>query len=73
CTAVFRSDAPELLPDAEEAPGREVSAEEVRAIFGAYQRGLSRGRMGIPSDTGPHEPPTERTDTEEGTDADDAP
>ncbi|MGW4513594.1 nitrate- and nitrite sensing domain-containing protein [Streptomyces sp. NPDC004393] len=68
--------APELrtdAPAAEEAPGREVSAEEVRAIFGAYQRGLDRGRKGIPSDTGPHEPPTERTDTEEGTDADDAP
>ncbi|MFF7189175.1 nitrate- and nitrite sensing domain-containing protein [Streptomyces sp. NPDC008222] len=60
-------------PAAEEAPGREVSAEEVRAIFGAYQRGLDRGRKGVPTDTGPHEPPTERTDTEEGTDADDAP
>ncbi|MGV9565608.1 sensor histidine kinase [Streptomyces sp. NPDC003480] len=65
----LRTDA----PAAEEAPAREVSAEEVRAIFGAYQRGLDRGRKGIPRATGPHEPPTERTDTEEGTDADDAP
>ncbi|MEU6367608.1 ATP-binding protein [Streptomyces sp. NPDC046931] len=63
-------------PDPDEAPVREVSAEEVRAIFGAYQRGLDRGRKGIPTEPGPAgrtETPTERTDTEEGTDADDAP
>ncbi|MET8248033.1 nitrate- and nitrite sensing domain-containing protein [Streptomyces sp. NPDC005202] len=34
-------------PPADEPPGREVSAEEVRAIFGAFQRGLDRGRKGL--------------------------
>ncbi|MFI9646829.1 nitrate- and nitrite sensing domain-containing protein [Streptomyces sp. NPDC052040] len=68
--------APELRaapPGAEEPPEREVSADEVRAIFGAYQRGLDRGRRGVPTDSGPAGTPAERTDTEEGTDAHDAP
>ncbi|MCW7941096.1 histidine kinase [Streptomyces hygroscopicus] len=51
------------------AAGREVSADEMRAVFGAFQRGIDRGRRGIPTGTGP----TERNDTEEGTVADDAP
>ncbi|MFC3571773.1 nitrate- and nitrite sensing domain-containing protein [Streptomyces yaanensis] len=45
-------------PSPDDIPAREVNAEEVRAIFGAYQRGLDRGRKGIPTSTGP----TERTD-----------
>jgi signal transduction histidine kinase len=71
--------APELrteTPSAEAAAGRETSAEEMRAILGAFQRGLDRGRQGIPTSTTSTErteTPTERTDTEEGTDADDAP
>ncbi|MCZ1004927.1 ATP-binding protein [Streptomyces mirabilis] len=43
--------------------------EEVRAVFGAFQRGLDRGRKGLPTGSGSER----RTDTEEGTDADDAP
>ncbi|MGW1883779.1 sensor histidine kinase [Streptomyces sp. NPDC001970] len=36
--------------DAEpEEPAQEVGAEEMRAIFGAFQRGLDRGRMGEPA------------------------
>ncbi|WP_317935882.1 nitrate- and nitrite sensing domain-containing protein [Streptomyces cellostaticus] len=31
------------------APEREVDAEEMRAIFGAFQRGLDRGRKGLPA------------------------
>ncbi|MEU6094917.1 nitrate- and nitrite sensing domain-containing protein [Streptomyces sp. NPDC047079] len=68
----LRTEAPTSGP----APGREVSADEVRAIFGAYQRGLDRGRKGTPMEPGPTGRtaiPTERTDSEEGTDADDAP
>ncbi|WEO98604.1 nitrate- and nitrite sensing domain-containing protein [Streptomyces sp. FXJ1.172] len=30
-------------------PGREVDADEMRAIFGAFQRGLDRGRRGLPA------------------------
>ncbi|GHE02397.1 sensor histidine kinase [Streptomyces alanosinicus] len=37
-------------PRASEA-GPEVDAEEMRAIFGAFQRGLDRGRKGQPADT----------------------
>jgi hypothetical protein len=64
--------APELRterPAADESPEREVTAEEVRAVFGAFQRGLDRGRKGLPTGPGSER----RTDTEEGTDADDAP
>ncbi|GAA5034932.1 sensor histidine kinase [Streptomyces siamensis] len=56
-------------PASEEAPEREVTPEEMRAVFGAFQRGLDRGRRGLPTDPGS----APRTDTEEGTDADDAP
>ncbi|MER6124495.1 nitrate- and nitrite sensing domain-containing protein [Streptomyces sp. NPDC001795] len=55
-------------PAADDTPGGEASAEEIRAILGAFQRGLDRGRKGLPTSAGP----TERPDTEEGTDADDA-
>ncbi|MYW45607.1 nitrate- and nitrite sensing domain-containing protein [Streptomyces sp. SID161] len=54
-------------------PGREVDAEEMRAIFGAFQRGLDRGRKGLPApragraaSTGPANSPAD-----EGTDTDD--
>lgn len=62
-------------PSAEATAGRETGAEEMRAILGAFQRGLDRGRRGIPTSTPPAEceTPGEPTDTEEGTDADDAP
>ncbi|MGW2487414.1 nitrate- and nitrite sensing domain-containing protein [Streptomyces sp. NPDC001606] len=33
-------------------PEREVDAEEMRAIFGAFQRGLDRGRRGLPASGG---------------------
>ncbi|MCC5475296.1 sensor histidine kinase [Streptomyces barringtoniae] len=36
-------------PTPDTAPGREVDAEEMRAIFGAFQRGLDRGRKGLPA------------------------
>ncbi|MER5539369.1 sensor histidine kinase [Streptomyces mirabilis] len=64
--------APELRtegPATDEPPEREVTPEEVRAVFGAFQRGLDRGRKGLPTGPGSER----RTDTEEGTDADDAP
>ncbi|MFI9244247.1 nitrate- and nitrite sensing domain-containing protein [Streptomyces sp. NPDC053086] len=45
--------APELRDDPPEppecGPGRELDAEEMRAIFGAFQRGLDRGRKGLPA------------------------
>ncbi|WP_230885681.1 sensor histidine kinase [Streptomyces spinoverrucosus] len=63
-------------PAAAEPPARrEVSAEEMRDVFGAFQRGLHRGRKGLPrTEPGTQEgTSTQRTHTEEGTDADDAP
>ncbi|MFJ6835316.1 nitrate- and nitrite sensing domain-containing protein [Streptomyces sp. NPDC091209] len=77
-----RALAPELRtagPVPDETPEREVTAEEMRAVFGAFQRGLDRGRKGLPTQPGTSgsrsaQPgPAQRTDTEEGTDADDAP
>ncbi|MGW1534395.1 nitrate- and nitrite sensing domain-containing protein [Streptomyces aureus] len=71
-----RALAPELrdpAPAAGGTPEREITPEEMRAVFGSYQRGLDRGRRGLPS--GPADAPTDpaqRTDIEEGTDADDA-
>ncbi|MFE4624724.1 sensor histidine kinase [Streptomyces mirabilis] len=64
--------APELRtegPATDEPSEREVTPEEVRAVFGAFQRGLDRGRKGLPAGSASER----RTDTEEGTDADDAP
>ncbi|MFJ3232997.1 nitrate- and nitrite sensing domain-containing protein [Streptomyces sp. NPDC086787] len=49
-------------PGPDEAPEREVGAEEMRAVFGAFQRGLERGRRGLPTSTA----------ADEGTDADHA-
>ncbi|MGW1725281.1 sensor histidine kinase [Streptomyces sp. NPDC002306] len=73
--------AAELRREAPSAPGgapeREVSPEDMRAIFGAFQRGLDRGRRGAESGTGhpgtPTDTPTEPTGTDEGRGADDAP
>ncbi|MET7453634.1 nitrate- and nitrite sensing domain-containing protein [Streptomyces sp. NPDC005574] len=85
-------------PSASEPPARDLTPEEVRAVFGAFQRGLDRGRRGLPTgpgasaveqDTGAVEqdipavqqdtrvvrqgtPAVRQTDTERGTDADDA-
>ncbi|MGW3207012.1 sensor histidine kinase [Streptomyces sp. NPDC001135] len=48
--------APELRdePSAGEGTARapETDAEEMRAIFGAFQRGLDRGRRGVPATSG---------------------
>ncbi|MFE0515181.1 hypothetical protein, partial [Streptomyces sp. NPDC058964] len=49
-------------PPRDAAPEREADAEEMRAVFGAFQRGLERGRKGLPAST----------DVDEGTEADDA-
>ncbi|MEG3630379.1 sensor histidine kinase [Streptomyces poriticola] len=52
---------------------REVGAEEMRAVFGAFQRGLDRGRRGLPvrgPDPTDGAAPVERTDGQEGTDPD---
>ncbi|WP_328666848.1 sensor histidine kinase [Streptomyces sp. NBC_00328] len=77
-----RALAPELrtaAPVADETPEREITPEEMRAVFGAFQRGLDRGRKGLPAEPDTGGPgsapsgPAQRTDTEEGTDADDAP
>ncbi|MFF4843174.1 sensor histidine kinase [Streptomyces collinus] len=38
------------------APAREIDADEMRAIFGAFQRGLDRGRKGLPAAGGPDGP-----------------
>ncbi|MEU9152142.1 nitrate- and nitrite sensing domain-containing protein [Streptomyces sp. NPDC048417] len=50
--------APELRAAGPPAPAppveRELDADEMRAVFGAFQRGLDRGRRGLP--TGPEEP-----------------
>ncbi|MGW1891470.1 nitrate- and nitrite sensing domain-containing protein [Streptomyces sp. NPDC002004] len=57
------------------APGRsdapEPSAEEMRAVFGAFQRGLDRGRAGEPARGHQRNPDARRTrTTDEGTDDD---
>jgi len=56
-------------PPADRTAQREPTPEEMRAVFGAFQRGLDRGRRGLPTNPAP----AQRTATEEGTDADDAP
>ncbi|MFI6289650.1 nitrate- and nitrite sensing domain-containing protein [Streptomyces sp. NPDC051018] len=53
-----------------DGPEREVSAEEMRSIFGAFQQGLDRGRRGVGLGERPESAqtvPRTRT-TEEGTD-----
>ncbi|MEU6576460.1 sensor histidine kinase [Streptomyces sp. NPDC046805] len=61
---------------ADATPSREVRADEMRAIFGSFQRGLDRGRKGLPrEDQGTRtagRSSDERADTDEGTQADDA-
>ncbi|MFG2957172.1 nitrate- and nitrite sensing domain-containing protein [Streptomyces sp. NPDC048291] len=57
--------APELRTEQALGEARDLDADEMRAVFGAFQRGLDRGRRGLPS--GPEEP----NHTEEGTRADD--
>lgn len=71
--------APELRDDPERRtapPEREVDAEEMRAIFGAFQRGLDRGRQGLPATGGADAETTHADDViiqvDEGTDTDDA-
>ncbi|MEU2300377.1 nitrate- and nitrite sensing domain-containing protein [Streptomyces antibioticus] len=49
-------------PARDATPEREVDAEEMRAVFGSFQRGLERGRQGLPT----------RRDGDEGTEADHA-
>ncbi|MEU6593355.1 nitrate- and nitrite sensing domain-containing protein [Streptomyces sp. NPDC046881] len=52
---------------------REVGAEEMRAIFGAFQRGLDRGRKGLPvSRDAQDDVETATHPADEGTDTDDA-
>ncbi|MFF3324118.1 nitrate- and nitrite sensing domain-containing protein [Streptomyces sp. NPDC002889] len=56
--------------EADQAPARDVSADEMRAIFGSFQRGLDRGRRGEPAGPGSaSRAPRPRT-TDEGTDDD---
>ncbi|QTD97309.1 sensor histidine kinase [Streptomyces cyanogenus] len=53
--------------------GREVDAEQMRAIFGAFQRGLDRGRKGLPvSRDLQDDVETATHPADEGTDTDDA-
>ncbi|MCX4821715.1 nitrate- and nitrite sensing domain-containing protein [Streptomyces sp. NBC_01142] len=51
-----------------QGPDREVSPEEMRSIFGAFQRGLDRGRRGDPVDPASQAPRPRTND--EGTDDD---
>ncbi|QHC28505.1 sensor histidine kinase [Streptomyces sp. HF10] len=54
---------------------REVDAEEMRAIFGAFQRGLDQGRKGMPArpaQAGASDGDTVNNHVDEGTDTDDA-
>ncbi|MFF3913772.1 nitrate- and nitrite sensing domain-containing protein [Streptomyces sp. NPDC001852] len=39
-------------PQHDTAPEREIDAEEMRTVFGAFQRGLDRGRRGLPATRG---------------------
>ncbi|MFC4610967.1 nitrate- and nitrite sensing domain-containing protein [Streptomyces maoxianensis] len=60
----------EAHPTTADGPERDVSAEEMRSIFGAFQRGLDRGRKG--DAVGPVSPSAapRPSRTEEGTDDD---
>ncbi|MEW2621855.1 nitrate- and nitrite sensing domain-containing protein [Streptomyces sp. NPDC048106] len=59
-------------PQPGEKPRRQVDAEEMRAIFGAFQRGLDQGRKGMPTRSGAPGDDTVTTHADEGTDTDDA-
>ncbi|TFE56647.1 histidine kinase [Streptomyces sp. ICN441] len=50
--APLREGPPGAGQDPPGAEDREVSAEEMRAVFGAFQRGLERGRSGEPAGSG---------------------
>lgn len=52
--APLREGSPGGEQDGPGRPEREVSAEEMRAIFGAFQRGLDRGRRSEPHGKEPH-------------------
>ncbi|MFD4588199.1 nitrate- and nitrite sensing domain-containing protein [Streptomyces sp. NPDC058434] len=52
--APLREGSPGGAQDGPGRPEREVSAEEMRAIFGAFQRGLDRGRRSEPHGNEPH-------------------
>ncbi|MEU2496312.1 nitrate- and nitrite sensing domain-containing protein [Streptomyces sp. NPDC007883] len=52
--APLREGSPGGEQDGSGRPEREVSAEEMRAIFGAFQRGLDRGRRSEPHGNEPH-------------------
>ncbi|MCG7207961.1 sensor histidine kinase [Streptomyces arenae] len=51
--------APGLRAEPEPAGPRDLDADEMQAVFGAFQRGLERGRRGLPVEAG------EPTDTQE--------
>ncbi|MFK0111814.1 nitrate- and nitrite sensing domain-containing protein [Streptomyces sp. NPDC091217] len=57
--------APELRAEPAPSDTRDLDADEMRAVFGAFQRGLERGRRGLPTET------EEPSDIQEGTPADD--
>ncbi|MGV4983482.1 nitrate- and nitrite sensing domain-containing protein [Streptomyces sp. NRAIS4] len=65
-------------PPRDTAPEREIDAEEMRAIFGAFQRGLDRGRRGVPTPpeaaarSAGADADSVTTHADEGTDTDDA-
>ncbi|MFC9282131.1 nitrate- and nitrite sensing domain-containing protein [Streptomyces collinus] len=50
------------------APAREIGADEMRAIFGAFQRGLDAGRKGLPAAGGP-DGPDEKSSLPDGGDS----
>ncbi|MFI2764195.1 nitrate- and nitrite sensing domain-containing protein [Streptomyces echinatus] len=70
-----KSLAPQLRDDPpERGTGRELDAEEMRAVLGAFQRGLDRGRKGLPVPDDLHAESAGAADTpdDERTDTDDA-
>ncbi|MFF5406190.1 nitrate- and nitrite sensing domain-containing protein [Streptomyces misionensis] len=55
-----------------DTPRREIDADEMRAIFGAFQRGLDQGRKGLPTRPDAPDGTVTNTHADEGTDTDDA-
>ncbi|MFJ9930504.1 nitrate- and nitrite sensing domain-containing protein [Streptomyces misionensis] len=55
-----------------DTPRREIDADEMRAIFGAFQRGLDQGRKGLPTRPDAPDVTVTTTPADEGTDTDDA-
>ncbi|MFI0811514.1 sensor histidine kinase [Streptomyces echinatus] len=70
----LRDDPPEPGTGPGPGPGRELDAEEMRAVLGAFQRGLDRGRKGLPVPDDVHAESAGAADTpdDERTDTDDA-